>query len=624
MTTVDTDRQDDLFESQIIPPSLAITSMRDSGYKNTAYALAELIDNSQQAGASMIELFCLQTREVIRQRERSRLSKIAVLDDGRGMDYDKLRIALQFGNGSYLQDRSGIGRFGMGLPNASISQASRVEVWSWQNGPDNALYTYIDVPEIEAGEMDVVPNPEHSPVPDEWRELSEHFSKSGTIVVWSDLDVRRLTWKTARSTLSNTERLVGRVYRRFIIDDMLRIRLVEKDELGGIVRDREATFDDPLYLTPSPNVPPPFDEEAMFEHAFDEDYKIGVGNETHTVKVRYSVARAKTVELAPGSRNRGDTPYGRHARRNIGVSVVRAGRELTLDQGWCIGYDPRERWWGAEVEFPPALDEVFGVTMDKQAATHFAELANLDWRELAEEGEDFRETIERLKDEGDTRGLLLPLQDSIVRNLRRLRDIIESQGAKRRSTRRKRHGDAEADEPTRSTDRRWKKRSEERPIAGENRPRTDEDYDEIEKDLIERKRYPKSDAAELVQLIRDADLQVVFLEADFTNAYELFNVEIKGNLTEVTFNRKHPAFPATFGTVNTVDEDVNSLEAEDVLDRLTKAVNASKVLFAAWARYEREAGVERATQLERVRFAWGQIAANFLDPDSDDAFDLNL
>ena len=135
------ERQEDLFDAHIIPAQLAITAMRDSGYKNTAYALAELIDNAQQARATSIELLCLEKREHIKQRTRSRLYAIAVLDNGEGMDYRTLRLALQFGNGNYLNDRSGIGRFGMGLPNASISQAGKVEVWSWQNGPDNALCT---------------------------------------------------------------------------------------------------------------------------------------------------------------------------------------------------------------------------------------------------------------------------------------------------------------------------------------------------------------------------------------------------------------------------------------------------------------------------------------------------
>ncbi len=613
MTANDDTQQLDMF--QIIPSRLAIKSMRDSGYKNTAYALAELIDNAQQAGANVIEVLCLQKYERIRHRERARLSKIAVLDNGSGMDYGKLRIALQFGNGSHLDDRSGIGRFGMGLPNASISQAGRVEVWSWQNGPDNALYTYLDVSEIELGKMQLIPNPTHNPVPNEWRSISGHISKSGTLVVWSKLESHRLTWKSAKATLINTERLAGRIYRRFIANRSIVIRLCAKEEDGSVVYDAEAAFDDPLYLAPTPLVPAPFDQEAMFDHAWDDPQPIQFNGSTHQVNVRYSVAKATTIELA-GSRNRGDMPYGKHAGRNMGVSVVRAGRELTLDQGWCIGYDPRERWWGAEVEFPPTLDEVFGVTNNKQAATHFAELATLDWQQMKEGEEEFREVVERLKDEGHPHGYLLPLQDSIKRSLVRLRDVIEAQGAGKRSSRRERHDSDKPDEPTRKVDEQWKKRSKVRPIPGEERPRTDDDYDEIKRDALD-KGYSPNEVAALLKLIRDADLQVVFLEADFHNPYQLFNVEIKGNLTEITFNRKHPAFTDIFGTVNTVDEDVSDLQPEDVLSRLIRAVNASKILFAAWARYEREAGVESARRLERIRYAWGQIAANFLDPEDD-------
>ena len=155
--------------AEIIPLRLAITAMRDSGYKNTAYALAELIDNAIQAKASMVEVLCLERREFVSERTRRRLCKMAVLDNGSGMDALTLRMALQFGNGTRLGDRTGIGRFGMGLPNASISQARRVDVWSWQNGPDNAIRTFIDLGEIESGTMRDVPRPEHSPLPDEWR-----------------------------------------------------------------------------------------------------------------------------------------------------------------------------------------------------------------------------------------------------------------------------------------------------------------------------------------------------------------------------------------------------------------------------------------------------------------------
>lgn len=618
MNQVEEVSQQDLFTAQIIPLRLAITAMRDSGYKNTAYALAELIDNAVQANASMIEVICIEKRELLVQRIRSRLSQIAVIDNGIGMDAKTLRMALQFGNGTRLNDRSGIGRFGMGLPNASISQANRLEVWTWQNGPDNAIRTFIDLGSIDKGEMVSVPEPVHDPLPMYWRNLSDHVGLRGTLVLWSDLDFQRLTWKRAKRALERTEEIVGRVYRHFIADGTTSIRLfaIGEDADEAII-DREATVNDPLYLLPSPNLPAPFNTESMFRPAFDDEAKIEFDGREHTVRLRYTVASERTVTEA-GHVDRGKTQYGAHAARNMGVSVLRAGREIMLDHNWCIGYDPRERWWGAEVEFPPELDEVFGVTNNKQAATHFAELASTDWKELAEEGEGFMEVVDRLKQDGDLRGYLLHLSDAIKRTLAQLRDDIKAQSRGRRSSRRARHDDP--DDATKAANKGWKERSKERPLEEDTRAPSQSDLDEIRVDLTKEKRYTESEARELVELIRDENLKVVFLEQDFPNTTQLFNVEIKGSVTEIVFNRQHPSFEDIFGTVATVDEDVSSLSREEALERLGRAVNGTKVVFAAWARYEREAGVDRSRALRRVRDDWGQIAAKFVEPD--EQFDL--
>lgn len=195
----------------IIPTELAIRAMRDSGYRNTAYALAELLDNSAQAGANLIEVFCVEDTELIQERRRKRIKEIAVLDNGTGMNSAVLRQALQFGNGTHLSDRSGIGRFGMGLPNSSISQGKRVDVWTWQSGPDNAIHCYLDVSEIEAGTLREVPPPSAKPIPEFWRKRGKGFGTRGTLILWSHLDEDRLTWKTAKSTLANTESLIGRI-----------------------------------------------------------------------------------------------------------------------------------------------------------------------------------------------------------------------------------------------------------------------------------------------------------------------------------------------------------------------------------------------------------------------------
>lgn len=604
--------QGDLFAHEIMPLRLAITAMRDSGYKNTAYALAELIDNAAQARAGMIEVLCLERRAVVKKKETSRLHKIAVLDNGSGMDGPTLRMALQFGNGTRLDDRSGIGRFGMGLPNASISQAARVDVWTWQNGPSNALSTYLDIEEIDEGSITEVPEPRLDAVPHEWRELSDHVGSNGTLVVWSKLDHERLTWKRAPRALDHAERIVGRVYRRLIADGSVAIRLYAKEEGStDAIVDREAGVNDPLYLQPLPSLPAPFDRTAMFDEAWPETHRIEFQGAVHEVVARYSIAKSDTVERA-GTIDRGKTKYGRHAGDNMGVSVLRAGRELILDSGWCSGYDPRERWWGAEVEFPPALDEVFGVPNNKQAATHFSELARMDWEELKEAAdEEFRDVVKRLKDEGDHRGWLLELSGSIKRNLNSLRSLVRAQGAGGRSTRKKRPG--QADDATKAADTAWKARSKDNPVEGD---KEDPDLGKVRDDLT-KKGYGPQAADAIVSLIRDAHLRVVFLEADFPDPFHLFNVEMKGNITEITFNRLHPGFDDLFGTVALDDPGMSELTPEEITEKLVRAANATKVVFAAWARYEREAGLDWARRLQGVRLGWGQMAAQFLEPDED-------
>ena len=157
--------------------------------------------------------------------------------------------------------------------------------------------------------MQLVPEPTHQSVPAEWRTISEQMAKSGTLVVWSKLDVHRLTWKGAKATLENVERLAGRIYRRFISNGSIRIRLFAKEESGTVVYDREAEHDDPLYLSATPLVPKPFDDEPMFDHAFDDQQTIEYEGKSHTVKLRYSVAKKKTVDLA------GTKKQGRYALR---------------------------------------------------------------------------------------------------------------------------------------------------------------------------------------------------------------------------------------------------------------------------------------------------------------------
>lgn len=590
-------------DSYIIPAELAIKAMRDSGYRNTAYALAELIDNSVQAKASLVEVICVEEMVQVSDRRRRRVRSIGVLDDGVGMPPELLRHALQFGYGTHLNDRSGIGRFGIGLPNASISQGRRVDVWTWQRGPDNAVRSYLDVDEIEAGKLVRIPEPVANPVPAEWRSLGKGFGTSGTLVVWTKFDEERLTWKGAKATLDNTESLVGRMYRKFIADGTLRIRLCAAED--GNVKEQDVRVNDPLYLSAPSSTPAPFDKTPMFQ-SFGEQhhtFPIAFHGGTHTVTVRASWATKETA--ADDGIDRGAKDYGKHAAKNIGVSIVRAGRELDLDPSWTISYDPRERWWGMEVEFPPELDEIFGVTNNKQAATTFSHMVSFDWRTEAEPGESYLDFKRRLTEQGDHRVPLIEIVEYIESTLAKLRVAIQDQRKGARSSG-KRHDDT-------SVDDRASTKFKERADAGYAAPSDAEVFTKdsekaLVDDLVKEKKYEEEVAKEIAAAVLLRRRKVIFVEAS-ADMDAFFAVESKpGGVTEIVFNRSHPAYELL---INALDADTSGATERDLIQRIQNASDTIKMLFAAWARLEIE-DVPGRERIRRMRQDWGRMARDFL------------
>src|SRR5690606_33954217 len=148
---------------------------RDSGYKSTTSAIAELVDNSIQANASRIDI------GVSGSGDTELPLSVRVADSGCGMATTDLRRSLQLGGSSRCADPGGFGRYGMGLPNASLSQCRRVEVISWTSRR-NPLFCWIDVDEIAAGRMTHLPHPKRASIPEalDW--------KSGTVVSWQRCD----------------------------------------------------------------------------------------------------------------------------------------------------------------------------------------------------------------------------------------------------------------------------------------------------------------------------------------------------------------------------------------------------------------------------------------------------
>ena len=315
-----------------------IRATRDSGYKGTPSAVSELVDNALQAGATEISVTLTADQD-----ESEHPLVLSVLDNGSGMDALTLRTALRFGGSTRFDDRRGLGRYGMGLPNSSFSQAKRVTVHSWGPGYRDVLRTYLDIDEIASGLIVEVPEPERVACPP-----FANGHATGTAVTWTRcdrLDNRRISTLTRKLLFS-----LGRRFRYFLWDGVS-IK-VNGDAVEPI---------DPLFLHSSAhfNGASAFGETLVLEISANAEDR----HRTGTVKICFS-----ELPVTEWSRLSNSEKRKRGIAKGAGVSVVRGGREV--DYGWFFfGGKRRENyddWWRCEIRFDPVLDEAFGITHTKQ------------------------------------------------------------------------------------------------------------------------------------------------------------------------------------------------------------------------------------------------------------------
>lgn len=148
-----------MFDKDCVPnaPTL-IESMRAIGYSFSS-AIADLIDNSISAKAKNIEIYS----------EPGNNPSLFILDDGIGMSPKTLYEAMRYGSKNPLLERSedDLGRFGLGLKSASLSQCRKLVVVSKQQNDVNSYSWDIDyvvktndwkIKGFEKSEIEKIPN----------------------------------------------------------------------------------------------------------------------------------------------------------------------------------------------------------------------------------------------------------------------------------------------------------------------------------------------------------------------------------------------------------------------------------------------------------------------------------
>ena len=346
----------------LIKTDTALMSLRASNF-DTPAAVGEPIDNSLQAKANSIKIRLVEGERKFGKKSKATLvvDQIAIADDGEGMSNEVLERSLVLGFSTRYDNRSGMGRFGVGSTLAGISQAKRIELYTRNQRSGSYHYSYIDLDEIAAGQQSHMPKPVV-------REIPEQFAKmmgdgTGTLVVWSKCDKlvqgEDGTVHDLNSVRSELIEWLSRTYRYFINSGL-------HLELDG----KTIEPYDSLYLMDVPRFP----NEPKAELLLDETFEWTVPSDptrTSPVRVRLTLL-PKEWRLKRGWGASTHKPTReRRVDTNEGFSIMRANREI------FYGISPRfypsavqdiDRWHGIEISFEPDLDECFRVRNVKKGA----------------------------------------------------------------------------------------------------------------------------------------------------------------------------------------------------------------------------------------------------------------
>jgi Histidine kinase-, DNA gyrase B-, and HSP90-like ATPase len=207
--------------NRIVPPSASalIGSLRGVGY-SLQTAIADLIDNSIAASANKIDIFLDWAKGA---------PVVSILDDGDGMGADTLVEALRFGcaGPTNKRSKSDLGRFGLGLKTASLSQCRRITVVSKRAGQCSTFTWDLDHIQKAGDTWELIEGQYTGPRD---RLTKVKSLKSGTLVLWEKMDFGRSEDRPDHSAfLSEIEALeqhLAMVFHRFLEGDARQIAIL--------------------------------------------------------------------------------------------------------------------------------------------------------------------------------------------------------------------------------------------------------------------------------------------------------------------------------------------------------------------------------------------------------------
>ncbi|MGF6821883.1 sirohydrochlorin ferrochelatase [Microbacterium sp. ZKA21] len=338
--------------SGLVDERMLAETMRSVRYEDEAHAAGDIIDNAIEAGASQVH--------IIEAIEGNAVSEIAFIDDASGIDESFLPHATKWGGSSNQGQRNVFGRFGFGLPSASVNRGRKFSVYSRTEDDAEFARVTVDLDNLNfEGNSAQLPEVVHEPLP-KW--IADYIDKSfrggaetvRTVVIWSKLD--RLLWPNKQQSTNSIRQHLGITYSGWL--DVCKL-YVNGDEVEPV---------DVLFTTPGHRY---YEIEGYPKAEPQSPIEFEVADENgarHTVTVRFSIlgVDAHNAEWSSGGRGRPAKIRQKIRKEYNGFFVTRHGRFIELARPSILNWSVYSRQVGVAIDFPPELDDLFGVTPDKQ------------------------------------------------------------------------------------------------------------------------------------------------------------------------------------------------------------------------------------------------------------------
>jgi hypothetical protein len=352
-----------------IEQATALESMRASDF-DCYSAYGEVVDNSIQANATDIRIEFERTKD----RHNSGIKKIGRVffaDNGHGMTPDLLHKCLKLGHSSRFNDRSGIGRFGVGMTLGAIHECKRIEVYS-KTTSSEWHYTYLDLDEIKNGELEYLPAPQ---IKKPNYQIAEYIDKSGTLVIWSKYDKQREKFETI---VSESEFWMGRTFRKFIWGEAK-----DYDKITITINGIQVKAFDPLFVNKAYTG---FENEEPADLLSPQKIAWNIPEEDlrgKSLKSDIIINISLLPELYRRDSGKGGDSFARERKidENEGISILRNDREVffgILPHAPELGSSEADqmvnRFIGCEISFSAELDSDFEVKNIKRGAKPVGEL----------------------------------------------------------------------------------------------------------------------------------------------------------------------------------------------------------------------------------------------------------